>query len=77
MNDIEAKEKLKKEKNAIFVCEIDYLGKKYIKAIKLLKSGIEYVFYEMENDNIKEIEDKEVLQYLEENYKVKDTNIIY
>ena len=77
MNNIGAKEKFKKEKNVIYICEIKYLGKKYAKTIRMQKEGIEYIYYEIDNDKIRDVEDKDIIQYLKGNYEGENTDIIY
>ena len=77
MNNIEAKEKFKKEKKVIFISMIEYSGKTYAKTLKQLNEGIEYVYYEIINDEIKEIRDNDILAYLQDNYNMKATDIIY
>lgn len=78
MNDNEIKEKLKKEKGVIFIDKIKYNEKLYVKTIKQLPNGIEYLYYEITNNEIKEINDKETLTYLqEENDSEEATNMIY
>ena len=74
MNNIEAKEKFKKE---IFISMIEYNGKTYAKTLKQLNEEIEYVYYEIINDEIKEIQDNNILAYLQDNYNIKPTNIVY
>lgn len=76
MNE-KTKEKLEKTKKVIYINEIDYLGKKYVKTMKMQKNGIEYIYYEIENEEIKEIQDKAVVAYFKERFEIKDTNIIY
>ena len=70
-------EKLKKEKNAIYGGKIVYNGKDYIKVIKYSDNGIEYLYYEIENDEIKEIEDKDAILYLKNNCEISEGNIVY
>lgn len=73
----EIKQKLKQEKNVEFVCDIIYNKKKYIKTIKILKSGIEYIYYEIDNNQIKEISNEDVFQYLRKHYEIKEGSICY
>lgn len=76
MND-EIEEKLKKEKNVSFVNKIVYNNKNYLKAIKMMKSGIEYIYYEVENGEIKEVGDKKLLTYFKENYEINEGSIYH
>lgn len=76
MND-EIKQKLQQEKQATFVGEINYKGKDYIKTIKILEKGIEYIYYEIQNKEIKEIEDEEIIAYLKKNYERNERGIYY
>ena len=77
MNNIEVKEKFKKEKNVIYIYKINYKGKVYAKTLKRLKNGIEYIYFEIDNDTIKEIVDEKVIFYLKENYNEETSDIIY
>ena len=70
-------EKLRKEKNAGYVSQINYNKKTYVQAIKDVKDGIEYIFYEINDNDIKEIYDREILEYLQKNYVHKSSDIIY
>ncbi len=77
MIDEEMEERIEKEKNVGFITEIKYKDKLYVKAIMEEKEGFKYVYYEIENDEIKDIEDKEVIKYLKENYELKESNVVY
>lgn len=73
----EIKRKLEKEKKVAFVSEINYLNKTYAKTIKQAKNGIEYIYFEIYNNEIKEILDEDLITYFKDNYEIKTTNIIY
>jgi len=64
MNKEEIKQKLKKEKDLRLIAEISYCGKKYIKALKDEKNGISYIYYEIDENEIKDIKDKQVTDEL-------------
>lgn len=69
---------MKKEKNIEFISEIEYNNKKYAKAIKMEKQKVKYVYYEItDNDELKNVEDTEILEYLKDNYEIKPEKIIY
>lgn len=74
---MEIAEKLKKEKNAIFSEEIKYNNKKYIKAVKWIDNGIEYLYYEIIDGKLKEIENENVITYLRKIYETNEGKIIY
>lgn len=38
---------------------------------------MEYIYYEIENEEIKSIEDEDLIQYFKQNYEIKNSNIIY
>lgn len=73
----ELKEKIEKENKVTFVSEIDYDDKKYIKTIKQVKNGIEYIYYELQADKIKEVSNEELIKYFKCNYETRNTSIIY
>lgn len=73
----ELKEKIEKENKVTFVSEIDYDNKKYIKTIKQVKNGIEYIYYELQANEIREVLDEELITYFKYNYETSNTNIIY
>ena len=77
MTKEELKIKLAQEKKAEFITEIDYNGKKYVKAVKVTSRDILNIYYEIENNKIKEITDERILTYLKKNYELKPNNIIY
>ena len=77
MTNDELKKRLLQEKKAEFVMEIEYNEKKYVKAVKISKKEISNIYYEIENNQIKEITDEKILAYLKKNYELKPNNIIY
>ncbi|MDE5831194.1 MAG: hypothetical protein K2H53_06305 [Clostridia bacterium] len=77
MNRKEIEEKLRKERNLSFVGEINYCGKKYIKALKDEKNGISYMYYEIDENEIKDIRDHEVESELKKLYSIKLDDKIY
>jgi len=77
MNKEEIKQKLKKEKDLRLIAEISYCGKKYIKALKDEKNGISYIYYEIDENEIKDIKDKQVTDELKKLYNIKSDGKIY
>lgn len=77
MNQKELQEKLSREKNAEYISEFNYQGRVYVKALKESKKVIEYVYYKIEKNEIKEIEDNQLLSYFKEQYELKPSKIIY
>lgn len=72
------KEFLENEKQVNFIREIEFNNKKFAKAYKKDKNGIKYYYFEIENENtIKEVTDKGLLEYFREMYEIKHTDIIY
>lgn len=49
----EEKKKFEKEENVIYICEIKEKGKKYAKTMRRLEVGIEYIYYVIENREIR------------------------
>lgn len=70
------KQKLKEEKNVILIREIEYNQKNYVMTIKTLNFGIEYIYYEIENENIKDVVDKDILNYFKERYEIHE-DVVY
>ena len=68
------KQRLLKEKNAYYVIEIIYNSKKYIQAFK--KDSLENIYYEL-GDEIKEVQDKKLLEYFRDVYETKTSEGIY
>ncbi|MBQ2835981.1 MAG: hypothetical protein IJE68_04025 [Clostridia bacterium] len=73
----EIKQKLIQEKNVEFVDEINYKNKKYIKTVRLLKKGIDYIYYEIEEGKIREVENQELIAYFKKNYEVNEGSTYY
>ncbi len=71
------KEKLEKTKKVIYVTEIMYLGKSYAQTMKIKKDGIEYVYYEIDGENIKDIQDEGIIKHFKEKFETTNNNIIY
>ena len=77
MTEEELKKRLLKEKKAEFVIEIEYNEKKYVKAVRIKRKEILNMYYEIENNQIKEIANEKILNYLKQNYELEPNNIIY
>ncbi|MCI8392477.1 MAG: hypothetical protein HFJ24_02525 [Clostridia bacterium] len=71
------KEKLEKTKKVIYVTEIMYLGKSYAQTMKIKKDGIEYVYYDIDGEDIKEIQDEAIIEHFKEKFEGHNTDIIY
>ncbi len=69
--------KLIEDKGATFVSEIEYCEKTYVKAIKTLKDCIEYLYFEIDNDSIRNVDDEKLISYFKANYECNFGNIIY
>ena len=47
-------------------------------SIKKEEKKVKYVYYEItDNDELKNVEDTEILEYLKDNYEIKPEKIIY
>lgn len=77
MDENYIKEKLEREKKVIFINLIEYKGKKYIKALKNEKDGISYIYYEIENNQIEEVQDENTISYLKAFYETGNDDKIY
>jgi len=69
--------KLEKEKKVSYVSAINYNQKQYVKTIKSVKNGIEYIYYEIRNGEIIEVDDEKIIEYFRKNYELKVSNILY
>ncbi len=77
MTRTEIEEKLEKEKKGNLVIEIIYNNKNYIQAIKPIKKGFEYIYYEINDNELKPIIDNDLLEIFKEKYENRLSNIIY
>jgi hypothetical protein len=71
------KELLEKQYKVTFISNINYNNKNYIKALKNSKNKIEYLYYEIDNDIIKEIKDEKLLKYFKTIYENPSGAIVY
>ncbi|MCI8621541.1 MAG: hypothetical protein HFJ50_07570 [Clostridia bacterium] len=46
----EEKKKFEKAENVLYICEILERGKKYVKTMRRLEKGIEYIYYEIQGE---------------------------
>ena len=76
MDDEKIKELLK-VKNEIFIYKIDLINKSYVQAVKLKSNKIQYIYYQIENNELKQVEDKDKLKFLREKYEQKQSSIVY
>lgn len=61
---------LKEKFNCLAIIDFEYLDKNYVKAFKNSQSGIEYKYFEiLEENNLKEVTDKELLEYFRSQYE--------
>ena len=77
MTRTEIEEKLEKEKKGNLVIEIIYNNKNYIQAIKPIKKGFEYIYYEINDNELKPITYNDLLEIFKEKYENRMSNIIY
>jgi hypothetical protein len=73
----ELEEKLKLEYNAELINEIDYDNKKYIRAVKVSSNCINYIFFELYANNLKEVTDTKLLKVFNNLYESENKDIIY
>lgn len=66
-----------KNKKGEFVSEIEYNNKQYIKTVKIQKNKPKIIYYEISENNIKEVEDIKVLDYFKAMYEIQPTDTIY
>ena len=72
----EAKRKIAKQ-GAEFVVHIIFLNKDYVQAIKFIENKIQYLYYEITEDDVKIVTDQKILIELRKKYEMKPSNINY
>lgn len=77
MNKKEIEKKLLVEKNVNLIGILEFNKKTYVKALNTKEKTIKYSYYEIKNDNIKEVEDKQIIEYLRKLDEYDSDNIIY
>lgn len=78
MDNKTLEKKLKKLKGLELVSRFIHGNKKYIKACKTTSNSIKYFYYEIVKENeIKDIEDHQLLEYFKNTYEYNLNNIIY
>lgn len=76
MNEEQVNDLLNKQKNAEVVNIFEYRENQYIKAFKLDEKKLIYVYYKLdENQNISEIEDKELLKEFKRTQEIHEKRI--
>jgi uncharacterized radical SAM superfamily protein len=71
------KELLEKQYKVTYISNINYDNKTYVKTLKNSKNKIEYLYYEIDNDTIKEINDNDLIDYFKTIYEYPSSDIIY
>ena len=66
-----------KNKKLEFVSVIEYNNKQYIKTIKAQKNKPKFIYYEINENKIKEVEDIKLLDYFKIMYETQPSDIIY
>lgn len=61
--------------DSILVDEISYKGKEYLKVIKILDVGIEYIYYEIHGEEIRKVDDENVISYFKKMYEIHQNKI--
>lgn len=75
--EVEKIKEILKNKNEMFIFEINLISKKFIQAIKLKGNTVEIVYYEEKEDKLIEVENENTLKYLKNQYELKASPIIY
>ena len=70
-------EEILNHKNVEFINEIEYNNKQYIKTMKMQKNKMKYIYYEINGNEIKEVEDIKILDYFKNVYEIHSSDIIY
>ena len=72
----ETKRKIAKQ-GAEFIVHIIFLNKDYVQAIKFIENKIQYLYYEITEDDVKIVTDQKILIELRKKYEMKPSNINY
>lgn len=66
-----------KDKKVEYVSEIEYNNNQYVKTIKIQKKQPKIIYYEIKKNEIKEVEDIQLLEYFKAIYEIQPSDIIY
>ena len=71
------KSKLLNEKKVSYIGEIDFAGKRYVKGLNMQKTGVEYEYYEIIEENLIQVSDLNLIKAIKSIYEVDSGEIIY
>lgn len=71
------KSKLLNEKNVSYIGEIDFAGKRYVKGLKMQKTGAEYEYYEILEEKLIQVSDQNLIKSIKSIYDTDSEDIIY
>ena len=77
MSREEIKEKLLSEKNARLILVFNYKDRQYAKTIKVDNDEINTVYFEIEEDMVREVLDEKTLLYFKDKYEIEKNNKIF
>ena len=75
--DNEKIKEILKNKKEIFIFKIDLVTKTYVQAVKLKSNKIQFIYYQIENDELHEVQDEDKLKFLREKYEQEPSSILY
>ncbi len=75
--EVEKIKEILKNKNEMFIFEINLISKKFIQAIRLERNKVKIIYYEEKEDNLIKVENENTLNYLKNQYELKASPIIY
>lgn len=76
MLDKNKEKELEEKYDILIVSEIEYYEKTYIKTIKTLDKGFNYIYYELKDNQIIELKDENILLFFKVAYELEPSNII-
>ena len=71
----ELQNKLKIQNNCVPIRDFLYFDKKYILTFKYKNRKIEFKYFEIENNKLKEVTDKDLLNYFKYLYEIHEDTI--
>lgn len=77
MNKKDIEKTLLIEKKVSLIGTLEFNKKTYVKTLNNQKEDIEYIYYEIKDEDIKKVEDKLIIEYLKKMDGYDSENIIY
>ncbi len=66
-----------KNKDEVIIADINYNNKKYVQSAELTDKGLIYRYYEINNEELIEVEDSEIIDSFRNLYEYKSNEEVY